>query len=557
MNASRPLLTLAAAALLAVFSSRVESASMPATAANSPSWRVAWADSLTKVFRNRKSFHGQSSPAIQLSLARNEYESAQLILIGGAQPARVSVRVGPIVRMQGSEAFPADVVEIRLVGYVRTRKPYYPVPAAGDWPDPLPLGSEVSVPANAVAPVWITLGAPEHMIAGEYSGTITLTDARGQTQTIALEVRVWDFALERTLHLKTAFGVYRNRLISAYQEFVPHGVLWAGRIDELQRLCDLELLKRHISPMMDADPFSSGFGEQIAFYRSIGLTAFGVDSHGGNDDNNWPSDPEALGRIMAAYGDIEQNLLGRGLLDLAYVYAYDEPKRNDPRVPQILGALHQAAPDLRRLLVMHEAADPEADRQWMKDADILCTRIASFNPQHAQEWIKQGKEVWLYVSSPVAPFPGLVIDEPAIHHRLIPWMCWKYGASGLLYWCVNYWKADPWVNPATFADDQNGNGVLLYPSPQGPVTSIRLENLRDGIEDYEYLYTLRGLLQRAQERVGLDPGLLQEARRLISIDASLIASLGKYTDDAGRLINYRNTVAETIERLHQALATGT
>ena len=36
----------------------------------------------------------------------------------------------------------------------------------------------------------------------------------------------------------------------------------------------------------------------------------------------------------------------------------------------------------------------------------------------------------------------------------------------------------------------HGDGVLLYPLPDGPAGSIRLANLRDGLEDYEYLWAL-------------------------------------------------------------------
>ena len=49
----------------------------------------------------------------------------------------------------------------------------------------------------------------------------------------------------------------------------------------------------------------------------------------------------------------------------------------------------------------------------------------------------------------------------------------------------------------------NGDGYLAYPgSPighAGPVTSVRLEQAREGCEDYEYLYLLREAIARAKK----------------------------------------------------------
>jgi len=48
---------------------------------------------------------------------------------------------------------------------------------------------------------------------------------------------------------------------------------------------------------------------------------------------------------------------------------------------------------------------------------------------------------------------------------------------------------NPWDDPG-FRVSFNGEGSLFYPGDkggiEGPVASIRLKNLRDGMEDYEY-----------------------------------------------------------------------
>jgi hypothetical protein len=51
-----------------------------------------------------------------------------------------------------------------------------------------------------------------------------------------------------------------------------------------------------------------------------------------------------------------------------------------------------------------------------------------------------------------------------------------------------------WINPVTYENQYNMEGSLLYPGAdagvQGFITSIRLKQIREGLEDYEYLAIL-------------------------------------------------------------------
>lgn len=516
-------------------------------------WQVGWSHSLTKIFREPEKLSGENfqSGPIQVSLARGEYESVQLVLIGADEPQQLQIQVSPLVHANGQDRFPDGVVEIRQVGYVHTQQPYYPVTFVGDWPDPLPLAEKIEVPVREVQPLWITLGAPASIAAGRYEGTLNVSGSDGRSEQLALQVTVWDFTLPRTPHLKTAFDFYRSRLTKAYREFVPGGSAWEGRTEELAREYYLDMLKHRVFPILQANPSSSTFRSEIALYLDRGLGILGVGTVGGSNGNNWPKDPAQQQRVMAWYRDAASALKLQNLLDRAYVYAYDEPTPGDPRVAQVMADIHSAAPELKNLLVMHYAPDPAQHADWLKDADILCIRMASYDPAQAAQFKEMGKEVWMYVSSPAHPFPALVIDYPALSHRIIPWLAWKYNASGLLYWCVNFWNTDPWENPANFSKDQNGNGSLYYPSAQGPVPSIRMEVLRDGIEDYEYLVHLKELLDAAASLGNVDAGLLEKGKRLVAVEPPLIDSIRNYSKDPQTLLGQRQALAEVIEALQR------
>ena len=47
-------------------------------------------------------------------------------------------------------------------------------------------------------------------------------------------------------------------------------------------------------------------------------------------------------------------------------------------------------------------------------------------------------------------------------------------------------------DPASYKTN-NGAGDLFYAGEDGPITTIRLENVRDGIEDFELLHSLAGV----------------------------------------------------------------
>jgi len=78
--------------------------------------------------------------------------------------------------------------------------------------------------------------------------------------------------------------------------------------------------------------------------------------------------------------------------------------------------------------------------------------------------------------------------------------------EGILYWATDNWTkvdCDPWSETETFPTG-NGDGSLLYPGRdfKGPVASMRLKMLREGLEDYELLARLGERLRGAAYAIG-------------------------------------------------------
>ena len=105
-----------------------------------------------------------------------------------------------------------------------------------------------------------------------------------------------------------------------------------------------------------------------------------------------------------------------------------------------------------------------------------------------------------------------------------------------------------------------GDGRFMYPPEaatgtqsqpvfDGPVSSIRWEALRDGIEDYEYLAVLKRLLAAKRSRLSDDE--VAQYEELLTVPASVSSSLTSYTRDPAPIEARRHEIAKAIERLRR------
>ena len=182
--------------------------------------------------------------------------------------------------------------------------------------------------------------------------------------------------------------------------------------------------------------------------------------------------------------------------------------------------LHRYAPGLTRMLTK----EPRGTLPGC--VDLWCPLSPQYDPKAAEERRQHGERFWWYVCcGPKAPYCALFIDHPATELRVWNWQTWQRDIVGTLIWETVYWTSptafpgkpqNPYQDPMGYVSDGsmppgtkqywgNGDGRFLYPplaaavpglSGRGPVieppaSSIRLEMLREGIEDYEYLCILR------------------------------------------------------------------
>ena len=109
---------------------------------------------------------------------------------------------------------------------------------------------------------------------------------------------------------------------------------------------------------------------------------------------------------------------------------------------------------------------------------------------------------------------------------------------------------------STWVRYPNGDGFLLYPGRpighDGIVSSIRFEQAREGIEDYEYLYLLRQRIEQAKaagQSVAAAEAALQSALDLVQIPNAGGYYSTKILPDQKKLYTERAKVASAIESL--------
>lgn len=465
---------------------------------------------------------------------------------------------------------PASASKWERVEYIETtvRPPYFAERELGTYPDPLMPAGPFIVEKLSRAPLRITLKTPKDCPAGRYAGTITLVPETLPPTTIPVTLTVWDFALTDQTHLRTLTWLGGGVLRAWYgHDWSPAGERKQAETMRNYEDCLLEHrlgpggeVAAHVSPGKEGQFDFRGVDATLQRLMDKGMNAFIMGTAPNlKREKKTEYTPQFIQQFtnrLTAYGD---HLRQKGWLDKAYVYVYDEAPRSAwPEVKKISQAIHAAAPQARILQCLNE---PEGVRELTGFADVFDVYVAQYHKAGVAQSQQKGAEVWLAVCCYPMDHPNFFLEYPLLDVRVTPWICWKYKANGFEYWSPNAWgpnwqkKGDKWPKVPWVANTfgrYNGDGYLLYPGADlQPYSSLRLEALRDGLEDYEYLWTLNDLLRRAGERNVTGP-VVEEARGLLSLDGVVKAS-GSYSPQTEAYLTHRRKLAEAIVALKRKI----
>ena len=172
------------------------------------------------------------------------------------------------------------------------------------------------------------------------------------------------------------------------------------------------------------------------------------------------------------------------------------------------------------------AYDEEAMKIIANSINAWASHTLNYNSEEIKKYQEKGIKVWLYgpmlYESRVNGWVGssTFIDLPLVNERAISWSCWKYNTYSWISWGIGSGWEKGWYDPESWkdyykehseADSEftyrkfNGNGSIIYmpniiPNVNEPCPSIRLKNMRNGVQEYEYMRQL-ARLDKSSERV--------------------------------------------------------
>jgi len=225
-------------------------------------------------------------------------------------------------------------------------------------------------------------------------------------------------------------------------------------------------------------------------------------------------------------------------------------------VRQYASIVHSANPNIKFLCTESPEVESPAWGNLIGAVDIWCPLYSYWNYDLLKERRKAGNEVWGYTAlcqqGEIGLSPYWQTDFPLLNYRITSWISYLMKAVGVLYWESTYWEncKNPWEKPITYQNDAgikyNGEGSLFYPGVEagfdGPVTSLRLKSLRDGIEDLIYF--------KIADSLGLSDFTTEQIKQLAQF-------WNYWTDNPDSLELIRDTIAVEIEKALKTQAVNT
>jgi hypothetical protein len=355
----------------------------------------------------------------------------------------------------------------------------------GFQPDALfPLGQE-PVQRQGVLEVWAIARIPAHIASGLHNYEILFVDRKTSFRQ-PVEIKVWNFSLPSDLPITILANLFVDK-----DWLARYGVNSQWQYDETIRAYLRNMREYKINALGKFYPFPV---EELKPGKKVeDFPGFDRMLHYAVDDLHYryfrlPRVPGAkekgqgqdfASRAKTFYPLFMEYLRRNKWEQRAIIKIIDEPKPDTyPQVYQAYSVVKSVAPGIRT-----ESAGREPDPQLAKVINIWVSYGKSYNPGRIAEAKRLGQEIWLYANR----LHG--IDRPLVQQRVIGWYLYQYDFSGYLLWGMDHWLSDPWGPVRPFDKYRFRRGTFYYPNPRGgmPVPTTRLESLRQGFQDYQYL----------------------------------------------------------------------
>jgi len=373
-----------------------------------------------------------------------------------------------------------------------------PIEVAPSW-SPYPL----AVAANQNGAVWIDIMTAADQPAGRYTGNVVVKAGATALATLPVELDVRAATLpDRPTGAKTMLYYELGDLQRVGSDPAIERQLWMlyhrHRLSAIHSVNEAADLAAHV-PALDGSLYTAAHGyEGPGAGMGDGILSLGTYGSYGAPSSSTLASVEAVADAVAAAKLFATTDV--------FVYATDEDC-SSPYGAQwkaLVGGSSNA--NVKNVKIGWTcSADPST-----QSVDVPIVFAAAFYASQAAAARAKGKDVWIY--NGYRPASGTFLtDAEATATRVNGWIAAVTDVGRWFYWETAFWydgnrgghgPYDPFVTSETFhnndGDECQGDGVLVYPGQQvdmftshslglaGVLASIRLKNLRRGIEDAGY-----------------------------------------------------------------------
>ena len=440
-------------------------------------------------------------PSIDVAMMNKEYRSEAFnITNAGNEPLTAVVCI---------EGLPGganpDYISVHQVEFVDTIKKMFVA-------DALPLapkiseGFAISVPAGMTRQVWLTFH-PTDLAPGKHSGAICVRPGKDMPSAqFPLGLHVFDFTFpeQPTLSLSmfefsnNPFGEAKDAIIGDLRaHFVDTPV---GNDDVVPRVKPSDVDNE--GNLLAAPDFSN-FDNWIKRWQGQSIQYYIVGFHGHRKDFagkriGTPAFHRAVSQWAKAWGDHNRTLgLKPGQVAVSI---FDEPHKAE-HAQRIVHWAKAIKAGTSEILIW---VDPVQTAEWYDEApeafeicDILCPNLPEAGlPRSADIFGSlqaKGKKLWFYqCSGPVR------LMDPYYYNRLSSWYCFKYGATGNVFW--SYVDTGSAKSAWNMYQAAYAGFTPVYLSETDVTAGKHWEAVREGVEDYEYLCMLRDRIEQLQPK---------------------------------------------------------
>jgi hypothetical protein len=482
-----------------------------------------------------------------LRMARNEYESFQLILSSQTRSFNgLRYSISNFNHTVSNESISASAISVRYAETVILNQ-YY---------DRLIPFTQINLLESQNHMIWITAHAPYTCSPGRYSGLINFTFGPYESFAITLHLDIWNFTMPNYRHIRSNFGGQTTNP-EAIATYSSHRINSYGisirRAGTLYELANVSGFTCYLNETTNQWAFNwTWWDAQIENLLAGGTNAFWLDHPLGmpRDPPFWNSTTNTTTKWGIQYGNFLAGLdahfqdklvnESKNWYQYGYIYFIDEFQMVIPEgferqdyfryLEGFLALINASAPNIPIMTTTPPSRELLHIRAYI---DIYCPITSDYNKEEWQAAQAEGKEMWMYPCiGPTSPWPNSHLYNRLYEIRVLYWQAWLYNLDGFLYWSAQAYYHGSYG----FGYNAWGDGWFLYEDTEGHIyDSIRWENWRDANEDFEYLW----LMNRT---IAVTGNLAEDQSKLTQLVDMVTGTRYNYCDSGKIVIFARNEI---------------